>query len=374
MKHPGLRLERTDCSDYRGLFLAGAALLDTRAPIEFAKGAFPGAVNIPLMNDEERHLVGIRYKQAGQESAIALGRELVSGALRDERLAAWCDFARSHPDGFIYCFRGGLRSQTVRQWLRECGIEYPLVEGGYKAMRNFLLDEQERSLARARFTLIAGKTGTGKTRAITALSRAIDLEGLARHRGSSFGQLLEDQPSQIDFENQLSIEFMQLLAAGPRQVLLEDEGHLIGRIALTDQLQQHMGVAPVLLIEESLSNRLDVVVADYVEDLGRRYSAAYGPQASQLHEAKLLDDLGRIKRRLGDQRHRDICAQLTAGFATQRDGGSLEGHRLWIETLLLQYYDPMYDYQLSRREGSILARGTRAEIIEFAGELAASDS
>ena len=92
----------------------------------------------------------------------------------------------------------------MQQWLREAGIDYPLVLGGYKAMRRFLIDELSRSVARADIVLIAGKTGSGKTRVINTLTRAIDLEGLAHHRGSTFGQLLQPQPSQIDFENCIS--------------------------------------------------------------------------------------------------------------------------------------------------------------------------
>ena len=93
------------------------------------------------MTDEERAQVGICYKQQGQEAAIELGHQLVPGRLKAQRLAQWLEFARRHPEGYLYCFRGGLRSQTVQQWLREAGIDYPLVLGGYKAMRRFLLDE-----------------------------------------------------------------------------------------------------------------------------------------------------------------------------------------------------------------------------------------
>ena len=100
------------------------------------------------MSDDERAQVGICYKQQGQEAAIELGHQLVSGELKAQRLAQWADFAEQHPQGYLYCFRGGLRSQTVQRWLREAGIDYPLVIGGYKAMRRFLLEELERSVAR----------------------------------------------------------------------------------------------------------------------------------------------------------------------------------------------------------------------------------
>ena len=120
-------------------------MLDTRAPVEFVKGAFPGAVNIPLMNDAEREQIGLRYKQQGQDAAIALGHQLVSGETKAARIRAWADFAHRHPDGCLYCFRGGLRSRIARQWIQEeAGIDYPRVAGGYKAMRGFLLEGSGR--------------------------------------------------------------------------------------------------------------------------------------------------------------------------------------------------------------------------------------
>jgi len=106
----------------------------------------------------------------------------------------------------------------VQRWLREEGIDYPLITGGYKAMRQFLLQELERSVASASFVLISGRTGSGKTRVITRLARGVDLEGLANHRGSSFGQMTTPQPSQIDFENAIIMSLMRLLATGAERI------------------------------------------------------------------------------------------------------------------------------------------------------------
>lgn len=126
-----------DITDYRDIFLNDRPMMDTRAPVEFVKGAFPGVVNLPLMTDDERQRVGTCYKQQGQQAAIVLGHELVSGAIKAERVEQWAQFARANPDGYLYCFRGGLRSQIVQQWLHEAGLDYPRVGGGYKAMRTF---------------------------------------------------------------------------------------------------------------------------------------------------------------------------------------------------------------------------------------------
>ncbi|MFT5709618.1 MAG: tRNA 2-selenouridine synthase [Halioglobus sp.] len=357
----------SDTNNYRALFLNDTPTMDMRAPTEFAQGAFPCAHSLPLMSDEERAEVGLCYKKKGQAAAIALGNTLVSGALREQRMQAWSEFAQNNPAGYLYCFRGGLRSQTVQQWLRDVGIDYPLIEGGYKAMRQFLLDELQRSVGRAEFILIAGKTGTGKTRVIEQLKRCADLEGLAKHRGSSFGALLEPQPRQIDFENALSIVLMKLLANGEKTIYLEDEGRLIGRLYLPDALQEKMKAAPMVVVEQTMSQRIDIVVEDYVLDLGKRFLIAHGEHGPQLHCEKLQCDLARIRKRLGGERHTLIGALMTAAFEQQWRDGDLSLHRQWVAALLDQYYDAMYDYQLSQRVGQVLFRGGRDEIVQWVG-------
>ena len=358
--------ERPDTDDYRALFLRPTPMMDMRAPAEFARGAFPSALSLPLMSDDERARVGTCYKQRGQAAAIALGHELVSGERKAQRLEQWLAFARQHPQGYLYCFRGGLRSQTVQQWLREAGVDYPLVVGGYKAMRRFLLEELERSLHSASFVLVSGKTGTGKTRVISRLVRAVDLEGLANHRGSSFGQMLTPQPSQIDFENGLSIALLRLLAQGPQQIFLEDEGRLIGSLALPEALREKMRGAPMVVVEESLEERIDVVIADYVVDLGQRYALLHGEEGARLHGDKLQADLARIRKRLGGQLYQEVSEMMAAAFQGQWQDAQISGHRRWIAVLLEKYYDPMYEYQLSKRAGEQLFCGYRQAVVAWA--------
>ncbi len=357
---------RPDTANYRALFLNDVPMMDMRAPAEFIHGAFPCAHSLPLMTDEERARVGICYKQRGQAAAIELGHQLVAGELKAGRLAQWSDFARRNPEGYLYCFRGGLRSQTVQQWLREAGIDYPLVRGGYKAMRRFLLEELERSLAWADIVLISGKTGTGKTRAIQRLECSVDLEGLAHHRGSTFGQLPQPQPSQIDFENALSIALMKLLAGQQSRVYLEDEGRMIGRVSLPETLRERMAASPMAVVEQSLAERVEVIIEDYVLDLGRRFAAEHGESGPDLHREKLQDDLGRIRKRLGGERHQQISDIMAAAFVAQDESGDLALHRDWITALLEQYYDPMYEYQLAQRGGEVVFRGSRDEVVAWA--------
>ncbi|WP_439101320.1 tRNA 2-selenouridine(34) synthase MnmH [Congregibacter sp.] len=350
---------RVDTSDYARLFLADTPLLDTRAPVEFAAGAFPLAQSLPLMNDEERAAVGTCYKKQGQKAAIALGHELVAGEVREERMGCWKQFAKDHPEGYLYCFRGGLRSQLVQEWLKDAGVDYPRITGGYKAMRRFLIDTLDALSQKADIILVGGATGTGKTRLIRELRRSIDLEGLANHRGSAFGRLIDEQPTQINFENALSIALLKLSQSeGP--VILEDEGQLIGRLALPASLKARMSEAPLVVLEYELEDRVQVVFEDYILDLGERYRQAYGDAGPGMHRDRLLGDLERTRKRLGGARYQDLAEIMRSAFYQQEQAGDGEGHREWIRPMLEDYYDPMYRYQLSKREGQRLCSGDRA--------------
>ena len=356
-----------DTSDYEGLFLDATPLIDTRAPVEFARGCLPGAANLPLMSDEERAAVGTCYKMQGQEAAIALGHQLVSGERRAERLAHWRAFAESHSQAHIFCARGGMRSQIVQQWLRESGLDLPRIHGGYKSMRRFLLDTLEAKARQADLLLVAGATGTGKTRAVNQIPRAIDLEGLAAHRGSAFGHLLDPQPTQISFENALSVQLLRLARTGG-PVVLEDEGRLIGRLALPETLRQRMTTAPMLVIEEPLQARVQLLFEDYILDLGERYGRRFGEEGAARHRERLLSDLDRIRKRLGGVRHKEVSALMLNAFEAQARSGEGDAHRAWIERLLVDYYDPMYAHQMRQRSGRRLFRGSRAAVIDFARE------
>jgi len=131
-------------SEYRRLLLDDVPMIDLRAPVEFAKGAFPGSVNCPLMTDSEREAVGTRYKEQGQNAAIALGHQLVNGAVKQSRVDAWVSQVTARPDTVLYCFRGGLRSQLSQGWLAEAGYQRPYIEGGYKGMRGFLINQTDK--------------------------------------------------------------------------------------------------------------------------------------------------------------------------------------------------------------------------------------
>jgi len=359
---------RADSADFRSIFLSGAPLMDVRAPVEFARGAFPGAVNLPLMDDGERHEVGLRYKQAGQVAAIELGHTLVHGDHKARRVAAWAGFAQAHPQGYLYCFRGGLRSQIVQQWMHEAGVDYPRITGGYKAMRTFLIDTLD-AVEDAPLYVLGGLTGSGKTDVLSDLPAAIDLEGHARHRGSAFGHRAAGQPGQIDFENAVAIDLLRHDAAGHAALVVEDESRFIGSRDVPRALYARMQHSPVVWLETPFDERVERALRDYVLGLCAEYVAELGDEAGFAAYAKRLrDGMQAISRRLGGERHGKMSGLLEAALARQAEDGEVGPHRGWIAGLLRDYYDPMYDYQREARESRIAFRGDRRAVTAWLRE------
>ena len=227
-------------------------------------------------------------------------------------------------------------------------------------MRRFLIDELERLVQQKELIVLSGRTGTGKTRFLKTLNNYVDLEGLARHRGSSFGRMLSPQPSQIDFENSLSIDLLKASHQKQGPIYLEDESRLIGRCALPLPLKERMSNCSLVVLESSLEERIDVVMQDYVIDMTSDFIARDGDTLGfESFSAYLFASLERIERRLGSERKNSLLLTMKEALRHQEITGSFEGHRLWIKCLLSEYYDPMYDYQLSKKAERIILRGDK---------------
>ncbi|RJY18814.1 tRNA 2-selenouridine(34) synthase MnmH [Parashewanella spongiae] len=336
-------------SAYRDIFINDHPIMDVRAPIEFNKGAFANAINVPLMTDAERQQVGSCYKQQGQQAAISLGHELVSGEIKQQRLSAWQQFNQRHPQGYLYCFRGGLRSQVTQTWLQEVDVDIPFIEGGYKSMRQFLISTIEQA-STFPMKIIAGSTGCGKTEYIKSQHNAIDLEGIANHRGSSFGNNITPQPTQINFENQLAIALLKHQAAGHKTLVLEDESFMIGRNAIPKCFYNAMKQAPIHVLTCSFDDRLQRILNDYVVDMLSQFIEKYGQEDGfAAFSQYLISSIDKIKKRLGGKQHQQIQTIMTQALKEQQNRNSVALHLEWIQLLLELYYDPMYKYQLKKR-------------------------
>lgn len=358
-------------NDLHKLFVSGVALLDTRAPVEFAEGAFPSAVSLPLMSDAERKAIGTCYKTAGQDAAIKLGLELVSGEVKAQRVRQWQQFVADHPDGVLYCFRGGLRSRITQQWIyQQTGISYPRVQGGYKAMRRYLLQQLEALPAQIQPLILSGRTGSGKTILLKTLQQQIDLEGLANHRGSAFGPQVTPQPTQIDFENKLAIQLLQKVAAGQQTLVFEDESPNIGSVHLPKTLFQRLSQAQLVMLEVSNEERAALSYQEYVLDMVAAFNRQCGSEERGLQAFSdyLLGSLDKIKRRLGGARHAAVRKMMMDALDTQQWNGNTAAHQQWVEFILFDYYDPMYDYQIAKKSERLVFRGDKAAVREYLAE------
>lgn len=355
-------LEVTD--DFRRVVLENRPLIDVRAPVEFKEGAFPGAVNLPLLTDEERQQIGIRYKAAGNAAAVALGKELV-GPHKAQRVAEWKAFVQAHPDAWLYCFRGGQRSQIVQSWLDDAGITLPRLKGGYKAFRRHLVLESERISAAADTLIITGRTGVGKTLLIHQLENAVDLEGLAHHRGSSFGRHITPQPTQINFEDRLGYALIQHEDRGFKHLVIEHESHNVGRIYIPKPIYNNFLDGGLILLTASLDERVEITFGEYVTQALHDYETVFTDGGVRQWYEDANAGIDRIKKRLGDERYRQIKQLFATAFAEQLRSSETAQHKSWIKMLLRDYYDPMYDYQIEKSPAPLLFRGTADEVIGY---------
>jgi len=351
--------------NFRSIVLEARPLIDVRAPVEFEKGSFPHAVNLPLMNDEERHLIGIRYKEEGNASAMALGKELIDGKPREERMTKWKAFIQNHPDAYLFCFRGGQRSEISQAWMSESGVPVTRLDGGYKAFRNFLMAESERITKNTPTLIVGGRTGSGKTLLLHKLQNMIDLEGLANHRGSTFGKKISNQPSQIDFENRLAYALIQQETLGYKHLVIEDESYRIGQLAIRNPLFGYLMEGSRIILETPMRERIDIIMDEYVNDALIHYANRYGDEGSKLWSNDVIAGLTRIQKRLGSQRYIQIKECFLASFNVQEREGNSEGHKEWIKILLESYYDPMYDYQIEKSDIPVVFKGDKESVLEY---------
>ncbi|WP_068804968.1 tRNA 2-selenouridine(34) synthase MnmH [Thauera phenolivorans] len=240
-------------------------IIDARTPAEFAEDHIPGAINLPVLDNEQRIVVGTMYKQQSPFDARKLGGAMVAENIAHHLRSTLHDRPRNWRP-LVYCWRGGQRSGAFVAWLRMVGWDACQLEGGYKAFRHHVIARLETLSPALRLRVVCGPTGSGKTRVLEALARQgaqmIDLEGLAAHKGSVLGDLPDRaQPTQKAFETAIA-HVMETLDPS-RTVYVEAESRRIGRLFVPDPLLAAMRAAPCVSIEASRAARLDFLVHDY---------------------------------------------------------------------------------------------------------------
>lgn len=299
-------------------------IFDVRSPGEFEKGHIPGATSFPLFDDTERAVVGTLYKQQGREDAVQKGLELVG-----PKLAPFIDEAkRLCPEGklYLHCWRGGMRSQNMALLFTTAGFEVEVIDGGYKTYRKHIREFLAKPL---NLIILSGETGSGKTDILRALEaqgeQIIDLEGLAHHKGSAFGGLMQpEQPSTEHFENLLQHRLSQLDPEKP--IWVEDESLTIGKVYIPNPFWKQMLAAPNIFLKLPREIRVKRLVAEY----------------AAASDDDLADALARIQKRLGGQHVKAAEEAL-----------STKNYRLGAE-IALQYYDKAYRYGLAKKNRKTL--------------------
>lgn len=297
--------------------------VDLRSEKEYGESHIPFATSVPLLDDDARETVGTLYRKAGREVAIRQGLEYV-GPLLAPLVAELKELAKEK-EIVLYCSRGGMRSKSMYTLLDSLGVAgVHRLQGGYKDYRRYVLETMPKLIEEKLFVVFQGLTGVGKTKILEELTKdyfVLNLEELAKHRGSVFGDLgQEHQPSQKAYENMI---FHQLLH-GPKLVLVEAESTRIGKLTLPRELKEKMRISPLILLEASLGERTDLLYEIYVEQF-------------RDGEEEILADLWKLKRQLG----RAFCEDLEYKI---RNDHIKEA----IASLLENYYDPLYMHSIKK--------------------------
>ena len=325
--------------------LSNVSNIDLRSENEFKKGSIPQSVNIPILNNDQFKKVGIEYKKNGSDAAIALGHSLVKGSLKENLIHHWTEHLKKNPECLLYCFRGGMRSEIAVKWLNDCGVKVNRLKGGYKNFRNWVISQHldiENYIKD--WIIIGGLTGSGKTDFLRSFKESIDLEQIANHRGSAFGVRDSEQPTQSNFENILTLDYLNHKY---EKLILEDESRTIGRAGLPGFWYQKMQSSKLVILEVDDDKRAENIYYEYVYD-----EINNGNSEDKLLE-KYLGSLNNIKRRLGNVVYDNIKDLMKSAFHQNEK----EIHKEWILRLLTRYYDKMYSYKLDMRKDFIVHKG-----------------
>jgi tRNA 2-selenouridine synthase len=303
-------------------------VIDVRSNAEYAHAHITGASSIPLFNDEERAIVGTIYKQQSREEAIKKGLDFFGPKMKEMLLTAEGLIKEKDPDDktvLVHCWRGGMRSAAVAWLLDLYGFKVYTLIGGYKSFRNWVINELSKNHP---FQILGGNTGSGKTIVLQSLKNSneavVDLEGLAGHKGSAFGNIgLPKQPSQEMFENKLAIAIRTEQEKYPNQkIWLEDESQRIGTVNIPQSMWVHMRTCEIVFLDIPFSSRLKYLVETY----------------GTLDWVALRDAILRIKKRLGGLETKTAIAALEE----KNIHGCFE--------VLLKYYDKQYRKGLENRK------------------------
>lgn len=313
--------------------LTKPVFIDVRSPGEFAESHIPGAINVPLFSNEERAHVGTTFKIKGQNPAMWLGMELVSGKI-PSLMSSIKKEVEEGREPVIYCWRGGMRSKSVASFAEMSGINAHRLTGGFRHYRQWVLEQLNESLLPERFVVLHGMTGVGKTTILHKLKEKgfpiLDLEACAGHRGSVFGGIGTTVHNQKTFEHLLFHSLVKL--KGLPYVFMEAESKRIGKAIQPDFLLEAKRKGVHILLETTVEHRAERTFQDYVEPY----------QEDPDFQQKVFEALSPILKRFTPEQKQQILA-----FTENKQ------YKTLILYLFTHYYDPRYNHKLEEYEGTI---------------------
>ncbi|MBS4535993.1 tRNA 2-selenouridine(34) synthase MnmH [Clostridium sp. D2Q-14] len=300
--------------------------IDVRSPKEYNEDTIPEAINIPVLDDNEREKIGYTYNHISKEKAQRMGLEYAS-----KKLVNYYDkvkeILKEDKVVILFCYRGGMRSTSIAQILDIMNLPIYIIDGGYKEYRNFVINHLKNYKNKFKYIVLHGYTGVGKTKALVNLQNKghgiLDLENMAQNSGSVFGNIFYNNPSngQKKFESLLLDKFMNLKE---KYIFVESESKRIGNAIMPDFLYNDIQNGYHVLLSTHIDNRVDIIAEDY---LNNKFN----------NTELVINAIRKLKKRLG----KENVQKLEEEFLKNN-------YKYVIKELMLNYYDPLYDYSINK--------------------------
>lgn len=319
----------------KSLDLKNSIYIDARTKEEYQEATIPGAVNIELLDHQERKIIGTIYKQQNPKKAKLKGVELVSPKIPD-LIAEVNQLAQEYDNLIIFCSRGGLRSKSLAEFSDLAGIEVHRLKDGYKGYRHYIIDKLDNYQFKGEIVVLHGNTGVGKTYILKEMKKLganiIDLEGIANHRGSAFGSIGLNEPYNQKYFESLLWEELKKKDQPAGYIFVEAESRRVGHSVIPEFFHKKMKAGEDILIKASLEKRVENIYLEYIKDIESN---------QQKFIERVLESLTAIKKYIIKKAGKEAYFSLLE-LAENGD------FRKLTKILLESYYDPMYEHSQSK--------------------------
>lgn len=329
-----MRKERL-ISYQESLSLNNSIYIDARTEEEYKEATIPGAVNIELLNHQERDIIGTIYKQQNPKKAKLKGVELVSPKIPD-LITKINQLDQNYDNLIIFCSRGGLRSKSLAEFSELAGIEVNRLESGYKGYRHYIMDKLKNYEFKGEIAVLHGNTGVGKTYILKEMeklgAKIIDLEGIANHRGSAFGSIGLAEPYNQKYFDSLLWEELKAKDKKNNFIFVEAESRRVGHSVIPKFFYQKMKAGDDILITASMAKRVENIYQEYIKDIENNQEEFI---------ERVLESLTAIKKYIIKKAGKDSYFKLLELAKKAR-------FKKITKILLEEYYDPMYEHSQNK--------------------------